>query len=1016
MKTRKTLLALCSVLAVGAISAASIAYTVDDQATATADGETWLSQQTVTNIESASSTGWSVHFDGATVTDMTADSSTRRLYVTKSTTYDNLNQYDGNISIYPSCWFASFALPGVTDDNTLLSFRTNYIDLTGNVFMDLMARGVYTFSSSEPGIFSGYLIRMQNEALYFYGNDAKRDTLSGRNVSASSSGADGYFSLADLEGSQDDSLIVTYGAIDIDTDADNVLDAVRLYANVYNEDTQKNVEAYVDFAYGTNTITTATDTDGTIDTFAFRMRNNGWKDQANGYLHSFSLAGIERPVLSSEGYTVKDGVAEGTKLSNVAIPSNYTFTDPDATVKYGTNTYAANFEYYGNTYTTTVTITGTVDIAEWAAEQKHIDIEDNISNVEQLLIRNNANGQKVTASSTLNSSETPAVENLCLYTDAATDATAAYNANDYAGNLSFYLKSGYGVMTVPNGTESNYNSLMTFKTKWLGNVDNTWLDMMTRGNYFDSEAWMANMFHGYSIRLFGRNLYFYGNDTTLSGAASVKNGTPDYKTDTISSSVLSADDKLTITYGAVNVTDDTVRLYIKIYNDTKNVTTIETFYDFTGNTITTNSAAANITFALRYRNNAYKDATAKTFYPLTIAGNNEPILFTTPSHTDNNEYDEAEYSTLADIALPDGWTWDDESTALVYGTNSYPATYTLNYYGKTITSQQNVSLKVTGDRLVVTYVDAEGVTLKEDAVAVGAKLALADYDNPYAQTVGWFVGDNLYPVGYEITVNEATTVTLAEIDLSIDDAISIRTNTEEGYNYGMRFLAKVDATQLAALGDRVTFNGMVAPTDAISDQFVVGMSGAHSTTQLVNTTTVDGDVCGYITFTNILYENFNRQFSARAYVVVTFDDDSTATFYSAYDETVNAVSVLDLVKASIKDEVITGDTASEIFSYYVDSVVELVYDPTDNSFAVVDYQDGYEFTRTYTVEETTLDGANNSATLKIAITIPADLYEAGATPNIPVLVYNADGTLVNGTATIVGYVDGVAEITLTLEG
>ena len=32
--------------------------------------------------------------------------------------------------------------------------------------------------------------------------------------------------------------------------------------------------------------------------------------------------------------------------------------------------------------------------------------------------------------------------------------------------------------------------------------------------------------------------------------------------------------------------------------------------------------------------------------------------------------------TLKEVALPDGWTWDNPDTILTVGTKNYPATYT----------------------------------------------------------------------------------------------------------------------------------------------------------------------------------------------------------------------------------------------------------------------------------------------------------------------------------------------------
>lgn len=310
----------------------------------------------------------------------------------------------------------------------------------------------------------------------------------------------------------------------------------------------------------------------------------------------------------------------------------------------------------------------------------------------------------------------------------------------------------------------------------------------------------------------------------------------------------------------------------------------------------------------------------------------------------------------------------------------------------------------------VTVQDEKGEEITTASVKDGDTYTLPTSD--LANFVAWEIGGKLYKENTAITVTGDVTVKAVCFDFALEDGASIRISSTTEYHGGLRFTVKANTAQLNALG--ATVYGFVLPTDSISGE--LDITDATNATELENSVT-DGDyTIYYITLTNVLYSNYNRAFSAMAYVELTLADETTMTVQTAYDAEKNSRCLYDIAVDAYNDTAeyskYTNDQ-KKVVTDYINSTVNLIK-IDDDTYQVATVEDGLtaEYARGYTVV-TTHDAVNERLVFTITITIDSKLISTSDNlPHVPVTVWASDG---NGgyvaermSVTVQSYTDGVA--------
>ena len=173
---------------------------------------------------------------------------------------------------------------------------------------------------------------------------------------------------------------------------------------------------------------------------------------------------------------------------------------------------------------------------------------------------------------------------------------------------------------------------------------------------------------------------------------------------------------------------------------------------------------------------------------------------------------------------------------------------------------------------------------------------------------------------------------------------------------------------------------MILPTDLVVDDFD-GVGETPDEVELTNPSAKDENVY-YVTLGSVLYTNYNRAFSARAYAVITYANGEK-TIYTEYLKDENSRSVYEVASKASASDTETAD-AKAVLQNYLSYTVNLV--ENGDTYSVATTQDGLtaNVTREYSVN------ADNTVTLT---NIPEKLYKVlEKTPYVPVTVWYADNT------------------------
>ena len=274
------------------------------------------------------------------------------------------------------------------------------------------------------------------------------------------------------------------------------------------------------------------------------------------------------------------------------------------------------------------------------------------------------------------------------------------------------------------------------------------------------------------------------------------------------------------------------------------------------------------------------------------------------------------------------------------------------------------------------------VTIKNEAgEEVSSEIMVTDYTLPESETTG-FIGyeynGELYHAGNVLTVDSDIVVTEVTLDFTMTDGASIRAKESEGYYGGMRFETTVSSAKMEKWADNIALYGMVIATENIvGGTFDVDEANSE-TILLENSIEGTNKDTYYITLTDVKYYNYNLEFSARAYAVITYKDGTTANFLTDYSEENNSRSVYEVAQLALDDTEYGYSTEQiDFIEDYVNYTVDLTADE-NGDLTLLDAN-----TTTYEVVK------NNDDTYTITVkAVPDHIASAGY---IPVTVWELDG-------------------------
>lgn len=195
--------------------------------------------------------------------------------------------------------------------------------------------------------------------------------------------------------------------------------------------------------------------------------------------------------------------------------------------------------------------------------------------------------------------------------------------------------------------------------------------------------------------------------------------------------------------------------------------------------------------------------------------------------------------------------------------------------------------------------------------------------------IGYANGSSLYGVNSAYTPTEDIIFNATYIDFAMHTGASVRKQTDEKNQYGMRFLAGIAETDLETYGGFITETGvLILPEDLRAGKEITLDNFSAENKEILKIANEGNEFAkgvkvkdfedyGVYTgvITSILPANINRKFSARGYAVITYSDNTTAIIYTAFSVENNSRSAYEVAK-SAKEH---GETGAAL-DYYISAV------------------------------------------------------------------------------------------------
>ena len=202
--------------------------------------------------------------------------------------------------------------------------------------------------------------------------------------------------------------------------------------------------------------------------------------------------------------------------------------------------------------------------------------------------------------------------------------------------------------------------------------------------------------------------------------------------------------------------------------------------------------------------------------------------------------------------------------------------------------------------------------------------------------------------------------------------------------------------------------GLIIPTDLIEGEFDIQESQAREIVLENMVAKDDGYTYGYITLTNIKYQNYNRAYSAKAHCDITYADGRIVAYETAYSEELNSRSIYQVAVAAWNKN---DSRDSTVLREYLNNTVNIAAMENGDAgctFTTEHENDGLvNYQRAYAIAEQSYDAVTGNVTLVLEIKVANRLQVDGEKPCIPITVWIGE-TSIRVSVTIDGYVEGIA--------
>lgn len=179
--------------------------------------------------------------------------------------------------------------------------------------------------------------------------------------------------------------------------------------------------------------------------------------------------------------------------------------------------------------------------------------------------------------------------------------------------------------------------------------------------------------------------------------------------------------------------------------------------------------------------------------------------------------------------------------------------------------------------------------------------------------------------GASFTAEADMTLDPLYLDMKMIEGASVRTATPAGLRFTTE-ISEPEYQSLVAMGAKFELGTIIAPTDFIDGEFTYeALNAAGKDCLLIPCKIFWSNSDSVRTYTGVISnlheENYNRNFSARSYVTMTYTDGSTKTFYSDYIEASHSRSAYRVSCSAMADSSSTlSENAKKVLTEYFNTV------------------------------------------------------------------------------------------------
>lgn len=232
--------------------------------------------------------------------------------------------------------------------------------------------------------------------------------------------------------------------------------------------------------------------------------------------------------------------------------------------------------------------------------------------------------------------------------------------------------------------------------------------------------------------------------------------------------------------------------------------------------------------------------------------------------------------------------------------------------------------------VLMTVCSFSALTVMADGLFVSAgTVTLPTEGDADSMLIGWTYKNGedtvILAPGAKFTAESDVTLDPLYMDMTMADGASVRTATPAGLRFTTT-ISEPHYQSLLAAGADFELGTIIVPTEDITGEFTyAAITGEGRSCLKIPCKIFWGHNETERTYTgvisNLYEENYNRDFSARAYISVTYTDGSSQTFYSAFDKTANTRSTYGVACAALADKASAlSEDAKAVLQNYFDVV------------------------------------------------------------------------------------------------